>query len=129
MRPKKFDIYEDVVGIDGIGRRIARLRIEKGLSQQALADELGVNMYTISKWENNTLRMSQTHIVNVANYFGVTESWLLNGIDTDSDRDVIKYAHMIVNRPKLKELVDSAESVDDSTLDAIMVILRGTNDG
>ena len=34
-----------------IGRLIAQLRREKGLTQQELADGLGISNKTVSKWE------------------------------------------------------------------------------
>ena len=37
-----------------IAASIARLRRERGMTQEALAEVIGVSPQTISKWENNT---------------------------------------------------------------------------
>ena len=42
---------------DSIGKFIARMRKEKGLTQKELADRLGVNYRSVSRWENG---VSQT---------------------------------------------------------------------
>ena len=35
-----------------MGRRIARLRIERGMTQENLAREMGVSAQAVSKWES-----------------------------------------------------------------------------
>ena len=35
-----------------IGERIAELRKEKGMTQEALGETIGVSAQTVSKWEN-----------------------------------------------------------------------------
>ena len=37
-----------------LGENIAALRKEKGMTQEALASEIGVSAQAVSKWENNT---------------------------------------------------------------------------
>lgn len=38
--------------MDTLGKRIAALRKEKGMTQEELAEKLGVSPQAISKWEN-----------------------------------------------------------------------------
>lgn len=37
-----------------LGERIFELRSERGMSQGALAEKLGVSRQAVSKWENNS---------------------------------------------------------------------------
>lgn len=39
--------------METLGKRIAKLRREKGLKQDQLAEKLGVSPQAVSKWEND----------------------------------------------------------------------------
>lgn len=58
-----------------IGEQIRNLRASyggKGLSQEALAKELGVGANTISRWETATYRPTIEDLERLARFFGVT---------------------------------------------------------
>ena len=57
--------------------RLKILRKEKGLSQQALAKEIGVSYRTLQNWENgvNTIKPDKAQVL--ADYFGVSIAYLL----------------------------------------------------
>ena len=62
--------------------RIRDLRKQYRLSQQALADQIGVFRNTISNWETGYSQISLENAKNVAEYFGVTIDYLL-GSESD----------------------------------------------
>ena len=62
--------------------RIKELRKQSRLSQQALADQIGVFRNTISNWETGYSQISLENAKNVAEYFGVTIDYLL-GSESD----------------------------------------------
>ena len=62
--------------------RIRDLRKQSRLSQQALADQIGVFRNTISNWETGYSQISLENAKNVAEYFGVTIDYLL-GSESD----------------------------------------------
>ncbi len=55
-----------------IGETIAKLRKERGMTQEALAESMGVSPQTISKWENSTTCPDVTLLPVLADFFGVT---------------------------------------------------------
>lgn len=55
-----------------IGETIARLRKERGMTQEALAESMGVSPQTISKWETGTTCPDVTLLPMLADYFDVT---------------------------------------------------------
>lgn len=57
--------------------RIRDLRKQYRLSQQALADQIGVFRNTISNWETGYSQISLENAKKVAEYFGVTIDYLL----------------------------------------------------
>jgi transcriptional regulator with XRE-family HTH domain len=62
-----------------IGDRLLKLRKEKNISQEELANELDVSRQTISKWETNQSMPDFDKIVPLCNYFGITTDELLTG--------------------------------------------------
>lgn len=62
--------------------RIRDLRKQYRLSQQALADQIGVFRNTISNWETGYSQISLENAKKVAEYFGVTIDYLL-GSESD----------------------------------------------
>ena len=64
-----------------IGKSIKEKRIEQGLSQQTLANLIGVTHASISYWENARQEPSASAIVKLAQFFDVTADYLLGIID------------------------------------------------
>ena len=64
-----------------ISDRIQSLRKAKGISQEQLADVLGVSRQAVSKWEAEQSSPDLERIVAMAEYFDVTTDYLLRGIE------------------------------------------------
>ncbi len=61
-----------------IANKIKILRENKGLSQKALADELGITRYSVNAWEQGISVPSTQYIVELATLFDVSTDYLLN---------------------------------------------------
>ena len=61
-----------------IGTRIRLLRKEKGISQDALARQLGVTYLAVSKWENGSTMPDITMLPIIARFFTVSIDYLLD---------------------------------------------------
>ena len=59
--------------------RLYTLRKERGLSQEELANEVGVSRQAVQKWESGAAQPSLEKLTALARYFGVTLDWLVNG--------------------------------------------------
>lgn len=57
--------------------RIKKLRKEKKLTQQEVADAMGVSRRGFQKWENGDSQLKPDKIQQLANYFEVSEAYLL----------------------------------------------------
>ncbi len=62
-----------------LGERILRLRGEKNLSQEALAEALGVSRQSVSKWENGVSVPELDKLVQMGELFGVSLDELVKG--------------------------------------------------
>jgi transcriptional regulator with XRE-family HTH domain len=82
-----------------IGDRLLKLRRERNLSQEDLANELDVSRQTISKWETNQSVPDFDKIVPLCNYFGITTDELLTGnkdiVEAKADNVKSNYARNI----------------------------------
>ena len=61
--------------------RILELRRQKGISQEELADKLGVSRQAVSKWESEQSTPDIDKIILMSEYFGTTTDYLLKGIE------------------------------------------------
>lgn len=61
------------------GKRIKKLRKEKGLSQNALAETLGIHVKTVSKAERGIIGLSVDNLIQISSYFNVSLDYLILG--------------------------------------------------
>ena len=62
-----------------IGERLYKLRKDKNISQEELANELNVSRQTISKWETGESSPDFDKIIPLCEYFNITSDELLSG--------------------------------------------------
>ena len=60
-------------------QRLYELRKKAGLSQEGLADLLGVTRQAVQKWEAGTSRPDMDNLAALARYFNVTLDYLVTG--------------------------------------------------
>lgn len=65
------------------GERLFKLRKEKNLSQEEVADKLNVTRQTVSKWETNQSTPDFDKIVPICELFGIGTEELLTGKKTE----------------------------------------------
>ncbi len=62
-----------------IGRRIAQLRKERGMTQEELAPKLDVSSHAVSKWENDVSCPDISLLTQLADVLHTTTDYLLSG--------------------------------------------------
>ena len=70
--------------------RLKELRKEKGLSQKALANELGVHYRTLQNWENGESNIKPEKAEELAKIFNVSVAYLLGYSEYESFLDITK---------------------------------------
>ena len=92
-----------------IGENIKRLRREKNITQEKLAEHLNISCQAISKWERNETYPDITLVLPIASYFGVSTDELL-GVDhaktEQKIRDCLDEYDRLSNLGKAKEKCD-----------------------
>ena len=70
-----------------IAARIQYLRKTKGMSQEELADQIGVSRQAVSKWESEQSTPDLEKIIIMSNLFEVTTDYILKGIEPASPQN------------------------------------------
>lgn len=81
-----------------MGQIIRRLRKERNLTQEELAEQLGVTFQAVSKWENDAGMPDISQVVPIAHVFGVTTDILFGNASTDGDEEVEKFIREVEKR-------------------------------
>ena len=67
--------------------RIQYLRKSKGISQEELADKVGVSRQAVSKWESEQSTPDLEKIIIMSDFFGVTTDYIVKGIEPVADKE------------------------------------------
>ena len=78
-----------------IGKQIKILRIRDGVTQDRLAEALGVTSQAISKWENEIGYPDIEYIVPIANFFNVTIDVLFGHDRSESENKINEYCEKL----------------------------------
>ena len=74
-----------------IGQNIKRLRQQKDMTQEQLAQLLCVSSAAVSKWENGLALPDITLLPKLANFFGVSTDELLDLNTSENKEELKKY--------------------------------------
>ncbi len=72
-----------------LGNRLAELRKQHGLSQEELADQLGVSRQAVSKWERGEASPDTDNLIELSRIYGISLDELLGLKKEDKDDDNI----------------------------------------
>ena len=92
-----------------IGDNIKRLRKQKGITQETLAERMHVSTAAVSKWERNETLPDISMVLPLASYFGVSTDELL-GLDAAKTEEKIQ--EIINERNRLCALGKEREAFD-----------------
>lgn len=92
-----------------LAKNLRRLRLEKGLTQEELAEYVRVTGQAVSKWERDECYPDITLLPGLANVFGVTVDALL-GMEEINDRE--KKCHIHARTSILQQRGDYQEVAD-----------------
>lgn len=82
-----FVTYNEVQAGDGmqiLGARLKRLREKKGVSQQTVADHLGIDRTTYTRYELGISKPKYHNLRILADYFGTSPDFLLGQLDEEN---------------------------------------------
>lgn len=82
-----------------LGEKIFRLRSERGLSQEALGEKLGVSRQSVSKWETDQSLPELEKIVAISELFEISTDYLLKENIERPEISVVKTENIKSRKP------------------------------
>lgn len=77
-----------------VGALIKKARMDKGLTQEELAEKVGVKKSAVAKWENGRVsEIKRSNLKNLADALGLNPNQLLG----DIERDPVGVAHELAD--------------------------------
>lgn len=104
-----------MIDTTAVGRTIAALRQQKGLSQQALADLCSVTHQAVSKWENGLALPDIQTLLFLSRHFEVSMEDILSGNIPAQEKDTVPADETDVPLPEEKNDTYSGESIPPRT--------------
>lgn len=75
---------------EALSIRIAHIRAQKNMSQQELAEKIGIKRETVTMWETNKRQIKATAIIELSKALGVSADYLLGLSDVKSNDLTVK---------------------------------------
>lgn len=72
-----------------IGQRLKRARLNKKMTQDSLAKQLGVSVAFLSRIESGTSHINLKRLSQICDILGITEGEILNGTASSSQRYLV----------------------------------------
>ena len=106
-------------------KNLSNLLARNKKTQADLVADLRLNKSTVSTWVNGTKMPRMNKIEQLADYFGVEKSDLIEDkSDTDeqyyNDPSVSEYAQVVKDNPDLKLLFDASKDMSKSDIDFVL---------
>ena len=99
-----------------IGKFIAQKRKEKNLTQEQIAEKLGVSINAVSKWERGLCLKDMSLLKPLSQILDVTINEILSGEEIKTEDIINKADENIVNLTELYDLKSSKIGVDVFTI-------------
>ena len=85
------------------GEKLQRLRQRAGMSQDVLAEKLGVSRQAVSRWERDETMPETDKVIALAELFGVTTDYLLRQQPEETEQEVPPDSNRTSRRPDRRQ--------------------------
>ncbi|MGB5868995.1 MAG: helix-turn-helix transcriptional regulator [Albidovulum sp.] len=84
-----------------VGKRVRHRRWMVGMTQQQLADKVGIKFQQIQKYETGMNRVSASRLWDIADALGVAVSFFFEGLDSDAPMIENQHADILADKEAL----------------------------
>src|SRR5574344_833086 len=97
-----------------LGNNINKYRTERGMSQEKLADSVGVSRQAVSLWELGTVVPNTSRLIEICRVLHVTSDELLNSSSDNSSENFDVTVDIDDIREKLKAIRAESEDSEEN---------------
>ncbi len=105
--------------------KLKELRIKKGLSQQALAEVIGVSQQSINKYENHDVEPDLRTLMALATYFHTSVDYLIGYTEVDH---IIEVVHPFELNSEEADLLNNWRLLSGAQKESIFHVIRNYRD-
>lgn len=106
-----------------IGKFISKCRKEKNMTQEQLAEKLGVSINAVSKWERGLCLMDMSLLKPLSSFLDVSINEILAGENINENNIKEKADENILNIAKLNDLKSTKKGVIGITIITLILII------
>lgn len=106
---------------------LKELRLEKGVSQQIVADYLEITRQAYSNYENGNREPDYETLLKLAEYFGTTVDTILRGKEknlVNNDEELTEYLEELRSRPDKRMLFSVTKNATKAQIEAIVRMIE-----
>ena len=118
-----------------LGKRLKQLRNEYNITQQELADKLGINRATIAGYETKGVEPGHEILINIANFFNCSIDFLLGNSNErctvddiksilSSDPELAHFWDNLLKREDLQELYKQTNNLSPKSISQVIGIIK-----
>jgi transcriptional regulator with XRE-family HTH domain len=115
-----YTIYGGVIMV----KNLKALRNKKGISQQQLADSIGVSQQSINKYENHNIEPDIKTLINMADYFSTSVDYLIGRADTKRKTEITRKYELGMDE---SVIVDGYRFLSDNEKHSIRLVIDNYN--
>ena len=96
-----------------VGQNIRICRLQKGLSQGELGQQIGVTFQQVQKYEKGANRVGASRLNQIANVLGVSLPSLFDGAPTAAENESGHSPRYLLSKPHSLRLLQGFEKIDN----------------
>jgi len=96
------------------------LRNKKGISQQQLADVIGVSQQSINKYENHKIEPDIQTLIALADYFNTSVDFLIGHTDIERKIEYVQSYYLNADEANLIELYRQITPKEKESIELVM---------
>ena len=108
------------MGKSTLGDRIQELRKQKGWSQSELAAKIDISYTQMSRYEIKGVQPPANILSKLANNFGTTVDFLVNGATEDKAKATLKDTELLNQFKAIEQMTDKDRNIVKTLIDAFI---------